>query len=177
MRDDSRCNSLKSSVFATPLGEMIAIADEDSLYLLEFIDKIGLNFEVAKLGKTTKMDICSGGCEPIASITKELASYFAGEKICFKTKLHLLGSEFQKSAWRALIDVPYGETNSYSAQAAALGRPSACRAVANANGANKIAIAIPCHRIINSNGKIGGYSGGIARKKWLIEHERSVVRA
>jgi O-6-methylguanine DNA methyltransferase len=88
----------------------------------------------------------------------------------FKTSVQLLGSPFQKLVWNELVSIPYGQTRSYLEQA--IKKQAAYRAVANANGANQIAIVIPCHRIINSNGKLGGYSGGISRKKWLIEHEK-----
>jgi O-6-methylguanine DNA methyltransferase len=81
------------------------------------------------------------------------------------------GSPFQKLVWNELLNIPYGETRSYLEEANAIGKPTSYRAVANANGANKLAIIIPCHRIINNNGEIGGYGGGIARKKWLLEHE------
>lgn len=83
-----------------------------------------------------------------------------------------MGSPFQKLVWEELISIPYGQTRTYAEQAAAIGKYKAYRAVANANGANQIAIVIPCHRIINSNGDIGGYGGGITRKQWLINHEK-----
>ena len=83
----------------------------------------------------------------------------------------MFGSDFQQKVWQALLKIPYGETRSYAAQAAAMGFPKATRAVANANGANQLAIVIPCHRIINSNGALGGYGGGVARKEWLLQHE------
>ena len=93
----------------------------------------------------------------------------------FKTPIHLIGSAFQKLVWNTLIRITYGKTKSYREQAIAISNPLAQRAVANANGANKIAIVIPCHRIINSNGDIGGYGGGSVRKKWLIQHEKSNI--
>ena len=83
-----------------------------------------------------------------------------------------MGSPFQKIVWEELMRITFGETRSYGDQAAAMGKPTAYRAVANANGANQLAIIIPCHRIINTNGELGGYGGGISRKKWLINHEK-----
>jgi AraC family transcriptional regulator of adaptative response/methylated-DNA-[protein]-cysteine methyltransferase len=85
----------------------------------------------------------------------------------------MIGSDFQKSAWQALIQVPYGQTRSYLEQASIIGKPKAFRAVANANGANQIAIVVPCHRIINTGGELGGYGGGLQRKSWLINHEKT----
>lgn len=165
-------NILKAAWLDTPLGPMIAIADEYALYLLEFVDRRGLEREIEKLRIKTKAAIIPGSNAPLKSIATELKFYFAGSLKEFKTTLRLLGSPFQQRVWQELIRIPYGETRSYLAQAMAIGKQSAYRAVANANGANQLAIVIPCHRIINSNGELGGYGGGIARKKWLIEHEQ-----
>jgi AraC family transcriptional regulator, regulatory protein of adaptative response / methylated-DNA-[protein]-cysteine methyltransferase len=163
---------LKASWLDTKLGPMIAIADETSLYLLEFVDRRGLELEVERLRLKTKAAIIPGFTDPIKSITLELESYFEGKLTQFKTPLHLLGSPFQKLVWDELMRIPYGQTRSYMAQAEAIGKATAYRAVANANGANQLALVIPCHRIINSNGDLGGYGGGITRKQWLIEHEK-----
>ena len=166
-------NILKASWLDTPLGPMIAIADENALYLLEFVDRRGLEREVERLRKKTKSAIIPGHTQPISSIEKELCRYFEGKLSEFKTPLFFLGSPFQKSVWEELKKIPPGETRTYSDLAVAIGRPSACRAVAQANGANQISIVIPCHRVINSNGELGGYGGGLARKKWLINHEKT----
>lgn len=164
--------TLKASCLPSPLGPMIAIASDDALYLLEFVDCRGLAREVERLRQQTKSAIILGKTVPIVSIEQELKAWFEGALRTFKTPLFLLGSPFQQRAWDALCRIPYGETRSYLEQATAINRPSACRAVANANGANQLAIVIPCHRIINSNGDLGGYGGGIARKQWLIDHEK-----
>ncbi len=166
---------LKASWIDTRLGPMIAIADEAGLYLLEFVDRRGLEREVERLRLKTKAAIIPGVTDPIKSITLELESYFEGKLKEFKTPLHLLGSPFQKLVWDELIRIPYGTTRSYMAQATAIGKNKAYRAVANANGANQLAIIIPCHRIINTNGDLGGYGAGVTRKKWLLEHEASHV--
>ncbi len=163
---------LKASWLDTKLGSMIAIADETGLYLLEFVDRRGLEREVERLRLRTKAAIIPGVTAPITSITLELESYFDGKLTDFKTPLHLLGSPFQRLVWEELMRIPYGQTRSYMAQAEAIGKTTAYRAVANANGANQLAIVIPCHRIINSNGYLGGYAGGITRKQWLIDHEK-----
>lgn len=166
---------LKASWIDTRLGPMIAIADEACIYLLEFVDRRGLEREVERLRIKTKAAIIPGVTDPIKSITLELESYFEGKLKKFNTPLHLLGSPFQKLVWDELMRIPYGQTRSYMAQATSIGKNKAYRAVANANGANQLAIIIPCHRIINSNGDLGGYGGGIARKQWLLEHEASHV--
>lgn len=166
---------LKASWLDTRLGPMIAIADEKALYLLEFVDRRGLEREVENLRQKTKSAIIPGITDPIHSIERELGQYFGGSLREFKTPLFFLGSSFQKRVWEELQKIPYGETQSYAYVAAAIGKPSAFRAVANANGANKFAIIVPCHRVINTNGDLGGYGGGIARKKWLINHEKQGV--
>lgn len=166
---------LKAAWLDTRLGPMIAIADEEALYLLEFVDRRGLEREVERLRQKTKSAIIPGHTPPIISIEKELDQYFAGELSVFQTPVALLGSPFQRSVWAELQKIPAGKTCSYSNLAAATGKPSATRAVAQANGANQIAIVIPCHRVINSNGELGGYGGGLARKKWLITHEKTLA--
>lgn len=163
---------LKASWIDTPLGPMVAIADEETLYLLEFVDRRGLEREIERLRKRTKSAIIPGRPKPIERIESELSEYFKGKLTDFKTPLFLIGSPFQKRVWEELKKIPPGETCSYSEIAIAVGKPSAFRAVAQANGANQFAIIIPCHRVINSNGEIGGYGGGLARKKWLLNHEK-----
>ncbi len=167
------CNILKASWLDTKLGPMIAIADENTLYLLEFVDRRGLELEVERLRQKTKSAIIPGDTMPICSIEKELNLYFEGKLNTFKTAIASLGSPFQKHVWEELRKIPPGETRSYAAIAKAVGKPTAFRAVAQANGANQLAIIIPCHRVINANGDIGGYGGGITRKKWLINHEKT----
>jgi AraC family transcriptional regulator of adaptative response/methylated-DNA-[protein]-cysteine methyltransferase len=165
-------NILKASWIDTPLGPMIAVADEHSLYLLEFVDRRGLEREVENLRYKTKAAIIPGITQAIKSIENELNQYFSGTSSTFKTPLTLFGSPFQKQVWEALTKIPVGETRSYADMAKSIDMSSAFRAVANANGANQLAIVIPCHRVINSNGELGGYGGGITRKKWLLNHEK-----
>jgi AraC family transcriptional regulator of adaptative response/methylated-DNA-[protein]-cysteine methyltransferase len=163
---------LKTSWLDTPLGSMIAIADDRFLYLLEFADCRGLEKEVKYLRQKTKSVILPGIAEPIHSIENELRQYFDGTLKKFETPFVCFGSPFQKQVWEKLQKIPFGETCSYADLAKAIDNPSAFRAVANANGANQLAIVIPCHRVINTNGNIGGYGGGIERKQWLINHEK-----
>ncbi len=165
---------LKAAWFDTPLGPMIAIADEETLYLVEFVDRRGLEREVERLRQKTKARIIPGHTSPINSIEKELKLYFEGKLREFKTPIASLGTPFQNQVWEELKKIPLGETRSYSDIAAAIGKPTAFRAVANANGANQLCIIIPCHRVIMANNQLCGYGGGVARKKWLLNHEKGI---
>lgn len=157
----------------TPIGQMIAIADEQQLYLLEFVHRKALPRELERLRCRTKLPIHKGRTKIIDLLEKELAYYFAGTLRKFTIPLSLMGSPFQKEVWQGLMKIPYGATRSYLSQTLCLGHDRhKVRAVANANGANQIAILIPCHRIINHNGALGGYGGGLERKKWLLQHEK-----
>ncbi|PFA67722.1 bifunctional transcriptional activator/DNA repair enzyme protein Ada [Bacillus sp. AFS015802] len=159
----------------TKLGPMIGISDEKALYLLEFVDRRGLEREVERLREKTKAAIIPGTSEPLRSIEKELNAYFNGDLSAFQTPLHMLGSPFQNNVWNELKRIPFGETRSYTEVAENLDHPSAVRAVAKANGCNQLAIVIPCHRVIRASGDLAGYAGGLSRKKWLIEHEKKVA--
>lgn len=155
----------------TPLGPMLAAADDTGLVLLEFSDRRMLETELNDIEHRLAAQLLPGDHEHLRTVERELTEYFAGQRQSFEVPLHLVGTEFQKSVWRVLLDIPYGETRSYRAQAQALGRPTAVRAVASANGYNHIAIVIPCHRVIGSNGHLTGYGGGLARKRWLLQLE------
>jgi AraC family transcriptional regulator of adaptative response/methylated-DNA-[protein]-cysteine methyltransferase len=165
-------HELNASWLDTPLGPMVAIANDSALYLLEFVDRRGLEREVERLRIKTKSAIVPGRTPIIDFIASELQAYFQGSLTQFKTPLCLLGSPFQQSVWHELIQIPHGQTCSYAEIAQKIRMPKAFRAVANANGANQIAIVIPCHRVINTNGDLGGYGGGITRKSWLLNHEK-----
>lgn len=166
---------LKTTWIDTPLGSMIAIADERALYLLKFVDCCGLAREVERLRIKTKSTIIPGRSSPLNAIEQELKAYFSGNLKQFNTPLCLLGSFFQKTVWNALQEIPFGETRSYAQLAASIRQPSAYRAVANANAANQMAIVIPCHRVINKSGELGGYAGGVARKEELLNLENKVI--
>jgi AraC family transcriptional regulator of adaptative response/methylated-DNA-[protein]-cysteine methyltransferase len=156
----------------TPLGAMTAIGDEDALYLLDYADRRGLERQIERLRVRARAGIVPGRTGPIAQIETELAAYFAGASMRFATPLARLGSPFQHAVWDALLAIPPGQTRSYAEIARAVGRPEAMRAAAQANGANPFAIVIPCHRVINADGTLGGYGGGLPRKRWLLDHER-----
>ena len=162
---------LKAKWIDTVLGPILAIGDDEALYLLEFVKRRGLEREVERLRKRG-FAIIPGESLSLQLIESELAAYFEGKLTQFKTPYRVFGSEFQQQVWNALCQVSYGKTRSYREQAISLNKPTAYRAVANANGANQLAIIIPCHRIISSDGSLGGYGGGIAVKQWLLEHEQ-----
>ncbi len=169
-------NMILTSVWLqTPLGQMITIASKDGLYLLEFEGRRNLDKEIEQLKVKTKATIVPGENQIISSIKNELDQYFAGILQEFKTPVVLLGSLFQNQIWGELQKIPFGQTRSYAGIALGIARPTAFRAVAMANSTNQLAIIIPCHRVINKNGAMGGYAAGLDRKKWLINHETSLV--
>jgi methylated-DNA-[protein]-cysteine S-methyltransferase len=112
---------------------------------------------------------------PFPDVVGQLEAYFGGALKTFDVPLQLAGTEFQRAVWRALMDIPYGETRSYAQIALAVGKPGAQRAVGLANGRNPVAVIVPCHRVIAADGTMGGYGGGLDRKRYLLELERSVV--
>lgn len=170
----SKNRSLKAAWLDTPLGPMVAIADEFALYLLEFVDRRGLEREIERLRKKTKLAIIPGETAPLQSIIAELKQYFSGKLIKFKTPIVLLGSEFQCVVWNTLKKIPYGDTCSYLQLAKIIKKPTAFRAVANANGANQLAIIIPCHRIINSNGDLGVMAAASPEKNGYLNLSKQI---
>ncbi|WP_420574733.1 bifunctional transcriptional activator/DNA repair enzyme AdaA [Kordia sp.] len=157
--------------FTTPLGPMFVCATEKGICLLEFTDRRMLETEFKDLQRLLKANIIIGENAHISKAKKEVAAYFEGTRTQFEVPLHTPGTEFQNTVWNALKTIPYGTTTSYKQQAVNIKNPKAVRAVARANGCNRIAIIIPCHRVIGKNGALTGYSGGIERKRWLLEHE------
>jgi len=155
----------------TDLGPMIAVSDRQGLHLLEFADRKALPTELRKLASRAKGALGFGRPEATDQMAGELAAFFGGRSARFETPLVLAGSAFTRSVWAALRQIPPGETVSYGALARALGRPEAVRAVAQANGQNQIALAIPCHRVIGADGALTGYGGGLWRKQRLIALE------
>lgn len=157
----------------TPLGQMAIGATERGIVLLEFMDQPRLGNQLARLGKRTGSSFQPGSNEHTRRLETELAKYFDGSLREFETPLLTYGTEFQDLVWQSLRRIPYGETRSYAEQARMIGAPKAVRAVAAANGNNRIAIVIPCHRVIGVDGRLTGYGGGVWRKEWLLRHERS----
>ncbi len=156
----------------TPLGTMVACAVAQGICLLEFTDRKMLETELKSLAKTLNASIVQGSNPHFDQLKAELDEYFAGKRTRFDVPLFTPGSSFQNEVWAALQQIGYGSTRSYTQQAAAIRKPQAIRAVANANGMNRISILIPCHRVIGADGSLTGYGGGLWRKKWLLEHEK-----
>jgi len=163
---------VKTIKIETPLGEMIAGATEEGVCLLEFHDRRILPKEYKDLEKLLNTTFEEGENKHLKSVRKQLREYFEGKRKEFTIPLVTPGSPFQQAVWKELLDIPYGSRRSYQEQAKALNSPDSVRAVANANGLNRIAIVIPCHRVIGSDGSLTGYGGGIKRKKWLLDHEK-----
>ncbi len=155
----------------TDLGSMIAGATDKGICMLEFADCKLLEMELKQLSASLKAPLVQGDNIYFGALRKQLEQYFKGELRVFDIPLDLVGTEFQKQVWLGLLQIPYGSTTTYAKQAEQLDKPSAVRAVANANGKNKISIILPCHRVIGTDGTLTGYGGGIWRKKKLLELE------
>ena len=156
----------------TPLGPMLAGATESGICLLEFTDRRMLETQIKRLRKYLGASFLPGESPHFGHLKAELDAYFEGTLRDFTVPLVLTGTEFQESVWRVLRVIPYGATRSYQDQAVAIGKPKAVRAVASANGDNRISILVPCHRVLGKDGKLVGYGGGLWRKQYLLELEQ-----
>lgn len=156
----------------TPLGPVLAGATEKGVCLLEFMDRKMLNTQLKILTRRLKCNFTPGSNKHIEQLSGELKKYFERKIKNFSVPLIIEGTEFQKTVWENLLKIPSGETISYEELAKRVGHPAAVRAVAHANGDNRIAIIIPCHRVIGKDGNLTGYGGGLWRKKFLIELEK-----
>jgi AraC family transcriptional regulator of adaptative response/methylated-DNA-[protein]-cysteine methyltransferase len=156
----------------TPLGPMMAGATEEGICLLEFTDRRMLETQLGRLRRFLEAEILPGSNRHFEALDSELREYFAGTRRAFDLPLVFPGTPFQEKVWEGLQTIPYGTTRSYEEQARLLHAPTAVRAVARANGDNRIAIIIPCHRVIGKNGKLVGYGGGLWRKQYLLDLER-----
>lgn len=161
----------------SPLGTMFACATGEGLCLLEFSDRKMLETSFKSLARQLNATILQGDNPYFDLLRQQLEEYFDGRRSEFSVPLHMPGSAFQQQVWKSLQQIPFGQTRSYSQQAQQLQKPGAVRAVANANGMNRISILVPCHRIIGSDGSLTGYGGGVWRKKWLLDLERRVATA
>jgi AraC family transcriptional regulator of adaptative response/methylated-DNA-[protein]-cysteine methyltransferase len=155
----------------TPLGPLVAGATDEGLCMLEFAGRPMLETQIARIRKYLGGTITPGSNEHIEAVEAELARYFAGELTEFTVPMLTPGTEFQQKVWNALRAIPYGETRSYEEIARDIGNPRAVRAVGSANGANRIPIVIPCHRVVRADGSLGGYGGELWRKRFLLELE------
>lgn len=157
----------------SPLGPLIAGATEKHLVLLEFTDRRMLDAQFVTLRRAFKRPIVPGNNAILKQLRDELALYFQGKLRTFRVPLEFPGSPFQQKVWEELRRIPYGTTISYEELADRAGTAHAQRAAGSANGKNRIAIVLPCHRVVNKNGKLGGYGGGLWRKQRLLELERA----
>ena len=157
----------------SPLGTLVAGATAEGVCLLEFTDRGMLEAEFAAVRRVFNVPLVPGSNDHLARLQVELAGYFGGSVRSFTVPLVYPGSPFQRRVWEELLAVPYGERRSYEQIALAVGKPRAARAVGRANGLNRIAILIPCHRLVNKNGQLAGYGGGLWRKQFLLDLEVS----
>jgi len=163
---------IKTTTIETPLGEMTAAATAEGICLLEFTERRTINAELEELAWILNSPVGKGSNRHLRTLKKQLKEYFKGIRKEFSLSLITPGTDFQQSVWSILRKIPYGTTISYLQQAKKLNNPGAVRAVAGANGSNRIAIIIPCHRVIGSDSSLIGYGGGIEKKKWLLDHEK-----
>ncbi len=159
----------------TPLGPMIAGATEQGVCLLEFADRVSLATQLQRLSARLACVAVPGHHRHLAQLEAELERYFVGDLRRFTVQVVLPGTAFQRAAWKALCAIPYGCTKTYEEQAKSIGRPTAVRAIGRANSDNRIAIVIPCHRIIRADGAVSGYGGGVWRKRFLLDLERATL--
>jgi len=164
-------NIISVTRIPTPLGPMFAGATDEGICLLEFIDRRMLETQLKRLRKLLNAEIVPGNNKYFAVLNKQLNEYFEGKRKSFDVPLILKGTAFQEKVWKELLTIPYGITRSYQEQAEHVGDIKAVRAVAKANGDNRIAIIIPCHRVIGKDGKLTGYGGGLWRKQFLLDCE------
>jgi AraC family transcriptional regulator, regulatory protein of adaptative response / methylated-DNA-[protein]-cysteine methyltransferase len=158
--------TLRAAWVYTPIGGMIAVCSDVALHMLEFPRLARLALQLPRMGA-----VSLGRTGVTAHLQAELTAYFAGKRPTFSTPLVVQGTAFTLEVWAALQAIPYGTTQSYAAVAHTLHRPTASRAVGHANGANPIAILVPCHRVVGAGGALTGYAGGLWRKEWLLAHE------
>ena len=161
---------------STPLGSMVAVADNVAVYLLEFENRVALTGELRHLERDFGL-IRSGSIVLLETLVAQLDDYFAGESATFQLPTIQHGTAFEEAVWRVLEQIRPGQTRSYGDIAEELGQPEKSREVGRANGANRISIIVPCHRVIGADGSLVGYGGGLWRKKWLLDHERQYAWA
>ena len=155
----------------TPIGPLLAGANEDGICLLEFTDRRMLETQIKILEKRLNAELYSGKSPYFKELSKQIKEYFSGKRTDFDVPLVTPGTPFQQEVWKAITTVPFGKIRTYKQQSIQINNPKAVRAVGHANGDNRIAIIIPCHRIVGNNGALVGYGGGLWRKKFLLELE------
>ncbi|VAW39634.1 Methylated-DNA--protein-cysteine methyltransferase [hydrothermal vent metagenome] len=159
--------------FSSPIGSIVACATEKGVCFLGFIGQKRIEKQFTEIQTQCNAIILPGKNRHLSKVKREISEYFAGSRKIFSAALDIIGTDFRKKVWAELLNIPYGKTVSYKEQAIAMNNIKAIRAVASANGANKIAIIIPCHRVIGSNGSLTGYAGGLHKKSWLLNFEKN----
>jgi len=159
---------------STPLGPMVAAATEDALCLLEFADRRMLPLQLRRMKKKLPGTVVPGDNELLTTLERELGEYFSGERTEFTVPVDAPGTPWQEAVWRRLLEIAPGDTVTYGEIAAEMGRPTAARAVARAVGDNRIAVLVPCHRVIGGDGSLTGYGGGLWRKRRMLEIESAL---
>jgi methylated-DNA-[protein]-cysteine S-methyltransferase len=150
----------------SPIGELLLLGDGDTLH--------GLHMQAGHHPFAVRPNWVRDD-DALADVRRQLAEYFNGTRTAFDVKMHLEGTAFQRTAWHALTEIPYGETISYGELARRIGRPDRARAVGTANGQNPVAVIVPCHRVIGADGKLVGYGGGLENKRLLLDLERGAI--
>jgi O-6-methylguanine DNA methyltransferase len=173
-RDNSVVQVLRRRMFDTPIGRMLGLASETALVALEFSKVDRPDRLEARLGRWLQpYAIEDGSNRCLDAMALWLDDYFAGRAAdSHALPLVMHGTDFERRVWQRLLAIPPGHTRSYGAIATELRLRNGARAVGLANGANPLAIVVPCHRVIGSNGTLTGYGGGLDRKRWLLDHER-----
>lgn len=157
---------------SSPVGDLTMIADEQNLLVVDFAEKSNSLKKLPSFNDSLRFHMRSNQILDWAA--SELESYFSGKLRDFSVPVRFIGTDFQIKVWKALCSIPFGAKKSYKEIAAEILQPDAVRAVGNANSINRIPIIVPCHRVVNHSGDIGGYAGGVERKRWLLEHEEGV---
>lgn len=162
---------LKETKIETPLGDMLAVAHDDALVLLEFFDSENIEKDLTQIEEFFETQIEEGENLPLKQIKIEIEDYFKHPFASFKTPIEFTGTDFQKQVWEQILTIPSGGTSTYSEIAEKINNENAAQAVANALNANKLAIIVPCHRVLTKGLEFGGYNAGSHRKSWLLQHE------
>lgn len=165
-------NTILYTYYISPCGDIIIGSIDDELCLCDWANRKNRETVDRRMRRILKADMQQGTSSVIELAIKQLDEYFAGERKSFDIPLRFAGTDFQQLVWKELCRIPYGQTASYGEIAARIGMPTSVRAVANANGANAIAIFVPCHRVIGSNKTLTGYAGGLEAKQYLLDLER-----
>ena len=169
MNNQTMHDSLMRIEHDSPVGELTIIASSEAVRAVLWPNE--------RPGRVTIRDRVEAGTNPVVDqARRELDEYFSGERTRFEVPVDIVGTDFQRSVWRALTTITYGTTRSYGSLADTIGKPQAARAVGAATGLNPVSIIVPCHRLIGTNGSMTGFAGGLDAKRWLLQHEQQTVQ-